>query len=118
MIPIQVGKANIYSVSDGNMTFSRDTFFSELSEDDWKSYSDYQGPEFDMNVGSFIISTHESTVLVDTGLGKLDHQIKQPTRETLLPEIKKAGFSPEDVDTVFITPVSYTHLTLPTILLV
>ena len=43
MIPVQVGKANIYSVSDGNMTFSRDTFFNGLSQDDWKSYSDYQG---------------------------------------------------------------------------
>jgi len=110
MIPIQIGKANIYSVSDGNMTFSRDTFFSELSEDDWKSYSDYQDPEFDMNVGSFIISTDESTVLVDTGLGKLDHQIKQATRETLLPEIKEAGFSPEDVDTVFITHLHLDHV--------
>ena len=110
MIPVQVGEANIYSVSDGNMTFSRDTFFNGLSQDDWKSYSDYQGSEFAMNVGSFIISTHESTVLVDTGLGKLDHQIKQPTRETLLPEINEAGFSPKDVDTVFITHLHLDHV--------
>lgn len=105
-----VGKTSIYPVSDGRMLFSRDSFFNTLSEKDWVDFPEYSNSQFEMNVGSFIIKTDDQTVLVDTGLGKLDHHIEQTTKETLLPEIAQAGFRPEDFDTVFITHLHLDHV--------
>lgn len=105
-----VGKVLIYPVSDGKMLFSRDTFFNTLSGKDWEDFPDYTNSQFEMNIGSFIIRAAGQTILVDTGLGKLDHHIEQTTRETLLPEIAQAGFRPEDFDTIFITHLHLDHV--------
>ena len=100
---IKVGNTVIYSVSDGDLTFEKNVFFNAQSEEDWKPYSDYHDSKIGMNVGSFIIHTDSRTVLVDTGLGKLDHHLEQTARETLIGEIDAAGFQPQNIDTVFLT---------------
>ena len=81
---IKVGNTVIYSVSDGDLTFEKNVFFNTQSDADWKPYPDYHAPTIGMNVGSFLIHTEKRTVLVDTGLGKLDHHLDQTTRETLV----------------------------------
>ena len=107
---IKVGNTVIYSVSDGDLTFEKNVFFNAQSEKDWKPYSDYHDSKIGMNVGSFIIHTDSRTVLVDTGLGKLDHHLEQTTRETLIGEIDAAGFQPQNIDTVFLTHMHMDHV--------
>lgn len=85
-------------------------FFNAQSEEDWKPYSDYHDSKIGMNVGSFIIHTDSRTVLVDTGLGKLDHHLEQTARETLIGEIDAAGFQPQNIDTVFLTHMHMDHV--------
>ena len=80
----KVGNFEIYSISDGYMIFQRDLFFPELSSAEWSPYPSYSLPEFEMNIGSFVIHGPDKTILVDTGLGKLDHHIEQPVQQKLL----------------------------------
>ena len=107
---IKVGDTVIYSVSDGDLTFEKNVFFNAQSEEDWKPYSAYHDSKIGMNVGSFIIHTDSRTVLVDTGLGKLDHHLEQTARETLIGEIDAAGFQPQNIDTVFLTHMHMDHV--------
>ena len=107
---IKVGNTVIYSVSDGDLTFEKTVFFNGQSEEVWKPYSDYHDSKIGMNVGSFIIHTDSRTVLVDTGLGKLDHHLEQTARETLIGEIDAAGFQPQNIDTVFLTHMHMDHV--------
>ena len=107
---IKVGNTVIYSVSDGDLTFEKNVFFNAQSEEDWKPYSDYHDSKIGMNVGSFIIHTDSRTVLVDTGLGKLDHHLEQTARETLICEIDAAGFQHQNIDTVFLTHMHMDHV--------
>ena len=110
MHSVLVGDTSIFSVSDGRMIFDKSQFFSGIENENWSDYSEYQGPHFEMNVGSFIIKTEKDVVLVDTGLGKLDHNIKQPERETLVNEINSAGFSVSDFNIVFMTHLHLDHV--------
>lgn len=107
---IKVGDTVIYSVSDGDLIFEKNVFFNTQSDADWKPYPDYHAPTIGMNIGSFLIHTEKRTVLVDTGLGKLDHHLDQTTRETLVGEIAAAGFQPQDIDTVFLTHMHMDHV--------
>lgn len=106
----KVGEFNIYSISDGYMIFDKDTFFSELSVESWKPYPSYQAPKFEMNIGSFVIIGADKTILVDTGLGKLDHRIEQPVRETLLSELESLAINKNDIDIVFMTHLHLDHV--------
>ena len=66
---VKVGNFDIYSVSDGYMVFQRDVFFPELTVEAWSQYPSYSSLEFEMNIGSFVITGAGKTILVDTGLG-------------------------------------------------
>ena len=107
---IKIGNFDIYSISDGYMIFQRDTFFPELTTESWKPYPAYLLPELEMNIGSFVIRGPDKTILVDTGLGKLDHHIEQPIRETLLSEMEALKFNPGDIDIVFLTHLHLDHV--------
>ena len=72
MRSVIVGETEIYSVSDGRLRFPKKEFFADLEESDWKPYKDYSKETIDLNIGSFIVKTRSKTILIDTGLGKLD----------------------------------------------
>ncbi len=106
----KVGNFEIYSISDGYMIFQRDLFFPELSSAEWSPYPSYSLPEFEMNIGSFVIHGPDKTILVDTGLGKLDHHIEQPVQQTLLSELEALKLRPDDIDIVFLTHLHLDHV--------
>lgn len=106
----KVGNFDIYSVSDGYMIFQREMFFPDLTIETWKPYPPYHLPQFEMNLGSFVIAGASKTILVDTGLGKLDHHIEQPIQQTLLPELGTFNLSPNDIDIVFLTHLHLDHV--------
>ena len=107
---VKVGNFNIYSVSDGYMVFQRDIFFPDLTIEAWSQYPSYSLPEFEMNIGSFVIAGAGKTILVDTGLGKLDHHIEQPVQQTLMSELSAFNISPNDIDIVFLTHLHLDHV--------
>ena len=107
---VKVGNFDVYSVSDGYMVFRRDMFFPELTIEAWSPYPSYSLPDFEMNIGSFVITGAGKTILVDTGLGKLDHHIEQPIQQTLLTELETFKLSPNDIDIVFLTHLHLDHV--------
>ena len=107
---VKVGNFYIHSVSDGYMIFQRDAFFPNLPIESWKPYPSYSDPKFEMNIGSFVIEGADKTILVDTGLGKLNHHIEQPMRETLLSELEAFSIKPTDIDIVFLTHLHLDHV--------
>ena len=114
-----LGDVEIISASDGGLVFEASEFFNTVPQEEWDPYPEYSDGRIDMNVGSFILKSSGKTILVDTGLGKLNHHLNQTIKQTLLSDIQKSGISTFDIDMVFMThlhtAVSYTHLTLPTI---
>ena len=107
---IKVGTFDIHSVSDGYMIFQREDFFPDVKKESWRQYPPYSKPKFEMNIGSFVIKGTRKTILVDTGLGKLDHRIDQPVRETLLSELDAFNIIPNDIDIVFLTHLHMDHV--------
>lgn len=107
---VVIGEVEIYSVSDGKLRFPKNEFFADLEESDWKPYKDYAKKTIDLNVGSFIIKTKSKNILVDTGLGKLDHGILQLEKETLISDMYRSGFSVQDIDIVFMTHLHLDHV--------
>ncbi len=110
MRSVIVGETEIYSVSDGRLRFPKKEFFADLEESDWKPYKDYSKETIDLNIGSFIVKTRSKTILIDTGLGKLDHGILQLEKETLISDMSKSGFSVQDIDLVFMTHLHLDHV--------
>ena len=110
MNKVTIGKTQLYSVSDGKLRFPKNEFFADLKESDWKPYKDYKKETIDLNLGSFIVKTKSKTILVDTGLGKLDHGILQLEKEALISDMSKSGFSVQDIDIVFITHLHLDHV--------
>ena len=110
MGPFTVGDVEILPVSDGSIIFNRSEFFDTVPDIDWAPYPEYANGKINMNVGSFILKSNEKTILVDTGLGKLDHHLEQPVKETLLAEIKKTGVNLCEIDIVFMTHLHTDHV--------
>lgn len=105
-----IGGTELYSISDGIIKVNKKEFFSDLYETDWEPYKEYSNQFIDLNIGSFVIKTKSATVLVDTGLGKLDHGSHQLKKETLISEMAKSGFSVTDIDIVFMTHLHWDHV--------
>ena len=110
MNSISIGETELYSVSDGILRFPKNEFFNDLKESDWKPYKEYSKETIDLNIGSFIVKTKSKTILVDTGLGKLDHGILQLKKKSLISDMFESGFSVEDIDIVFITHLHLDHV--------
>ena len=106
----RVGKTTIIPLSDGKLIFDRNSFFYDQKDSDWQPYPEYHRASFDMNIGCFVIQTPSRCILVDTGLGQLDHGLTQPSGQTLLKELGKVGLDPADIDTVFITHLHIDHV--------
>ena len=105
-----VGNTQIIPLSDGRLIFDRDSFFNDQEDSDWEPYPDYHSASFDLNIGCLVIQTTNRCILVDTGLGQLDHGLIQPLGQTLLKELHVAGLDPADIDIVFITHLHIDHV--------
>ncbi len=110
MNKITIGKTELYPVSDGTIRVRKKEFFGDLHESDWNPYKEYSSQFINLNIGSFIIKTESGTILIDTGLGKLDHGTHQLKKETLISEMDKSGFSVTDIDIVFMTHLHWDHV--------
>lgn len=113
-----VGNTQITPLSDGTLIFDRDSFFNDQEDVDWEPYPQYHGKNFYLNLGCLVIQTPTKCILVDTGLGQLDHgsiqplnhELTQPSGQTLLKELNEMGLDSDDIDIVFITHLHIDHV--------
>ena len=105
-----LGDVEIISVSDGGLVFEASEFFNTVPQEEWDPYPEYSDGRIYMNVGSFILKSSGKTILVDTGLGKLNHHLNQTIKQTLLSDIQKSGISTFDIDMVFMTHLHTDHV--------
>ena len=66
----------------------------------------YLKPGFETSVNAFLVNTGSKLVLIDTGAGTLFG----PTLNKLLPNLKAAGYTPEQVDEIYITHMHGDHI--------
>ena len=109
---VQVGDAEIISVTDGHIHFKPSDFFPSIAEMEWERYADQLTGDWliRMNVGSFVIRVGGSTALVDTGLGEGDHPFDNAEWGLLAQDLDRKGVSREEVDTVIITHLHRDHV--------
>ena len=112
------GNTEITPLSDGKLLFDRNSFFNDQEDIDWEPYPEYHDKNFYLTLGCLLIKTPTKCILVDTGLGQLDHgaiqpldhEAIQPLGQTLLKELNNMGLNPNDIDTVLITHLHIDHV--------
>jgi glyoxylase-like metal-dependent hydrolase (beta-lactamase superfamily II) len=96
-----------------------DELFPDMSETDWapsrERYPDLvSGDSWRLPIVCFLVCRGGRTVLVDTGAGPeglwTDWMPEPESQEKLLPELRRNGVEPEDVDLVFLTHVHIDHV--------
>ncbi|MGH3146059.1 MAG: MBL fold metallo-hydrolase [Rubrobacter sp.] len=110
---ITVGKVEITSLTDIEGAFFRlDQIFPGVTAGQWEPYLRRYPWAFADDetlrgrVGSYLLNSPDRTVLVDTGVGPQ----AMGASGRLLSDLESVGFSPEDVDTVFLTHLHGDHL--------
>ena len=104
---IKIGKVEIFTLSDGWVKFPSHKFFPSISTENWSSSEQI----ITLNLGSFLLKSNESTILVDTGLGHETPSDWEHTKAGLLDiSLKSRGFQPEQVDIVAITHLHVDHV--------
>ena len=76
-----LGDVEIISASDGGLVFEASEFFNTVPQEEWNPYPEYSDGRIDMIVWSFILKSSGKTILVDTGLGKLNNHLNQTTKQ-------------------------------------
>ena len=109
---ITVGDVEVTSLSDGQMEFSARELFPTVPGEAWKPYRDQLTPDgqISLNVGSFLLRSQGTTVLVDTGLGKSSQGFQDYTWALLLKDMNAKGIRPEEIDLVVITHLHGDHV--------
>jgi glyoxylase-like metal-dependent hydrolase (beta-lactamase superfamily II) len=93
--------------------------FPDMSETDWAPYRDrypelVSGNDWRLPIMCFLVRAGDLTIVVDTGAGPkglwTDWMPEPESQEKLLPELRRHGVEPEDVDIVFLTHVHIDHV--------
>ncbi len=111
---IQVGNANIHSISDCLMAVDACDFFPRKSVD---AFQQFEGQVDDdcqvnggINVACFLIESQGNRVLVDAGLGPTPVAQAGGAAGNLLNEMRQGGIDPNTIDTVVITHLHFDHI--------
>ena len=102
---INVGNAEVLSVTDGADRAPASTLFPNVAAAEWDAYPGLVGDDgkLDINFGSFVIRSQGKTILVDTGWGK-----EYPGK--LMDELSEKGVSTEEIDIVAFTHLHIDHV--------
>ena len=120
---LQIGNLEILSLMDMvPPSRSPEDFFPDVDITLWEPYWNevLDKGMVQLYYGCFVVRSKGKIVLVDTGIGPGPHPTRGDKKGDLLNDLGRQGIKPEEIDIVIhshlhIDPVSYTHLTLPTI---
>ena len=104
-----VGDLEVLVVADGQAVFPGPLYFRSTTPEMWephKRWLDHSG-NITMPFACFLVRSGERKVLIDTGLGPVN--MFGFTGGALLDELKSAGVSPDEIDTVFLTHLHVDH---------
>ena len=109
---LKIGSVEVTALSDGTVALPLAKLYTNTSEEHAQdALNDAFLPEIvPTSVNAFLVNTGERLVLIDAGTGTY----LGPSLGKLVSNIEASGYKVGDIDDVI--PVSYTHLTLPTIL--
>ena len=104
---LMLGEFEITALSDGTVALPVDKLLNAPAAKTSKTLARaYQSVPLETSFNSYLINTGEKLVLVDTGAGKLFG----PTLGNMLANLKAAGYTPEQVDEIYITHMHPDHV--------
>ncbi|MEE9247522.1 MAG: MBL fold metallo-hydrolase [Dehalococcoidia bacterium] len=106
-----IGNVTIIALSDGKLNRVIVEAFPGSQTQVWKCGCSAPGyaPDFQLNLGSFLVGSGDRTILVDTGIGPRPPDDSSDTWGLLLTDFEEQGLDVEQVDTVFMTHMHYDH---------
>jgi glyoxylase-like metal-dependent hydrolase (beta-lactamase superfamily II) len=103
---IMLGDFEVTVLNDGTLSLPASVMTNTTEAETEKALArNFQKSPFDASDNAFLINTGAKLVLIDTGCGNL----LGPTAGNLLPNLKAAGYRPEQIDEVYLTHMHPDH---------
>ena len=111
---LKIGDINITGLSDGPNVIDPTFLFPETPLEAWEPYYDifpefFHGKHFKVNLGTFVISNNDASIVVDTGLGPHGDMFGTSVPGQLIQDFKNNNISFESIDKVFLTHLHGDH---------
>ena len=111
---LKIGDINITGLSDGPNVIDPTILFPETPLEAWEPYYDifpefFHGKHFKVNLGTFVISNNDSSIVVDTGLGPHGDMFGTSVPGLLIQYFKNNNISFDSIDKVFLTHLHGDH---------
>lgn len=104
---LQLGDFEITALSDGTLDLPVDKLLQQPAPNTVKALQHaYLGLPLETSVNAYIVNTGSKVILVDTGAAGLFG----PTAGRMLTNLKASGYSPEQVDEIYITHLHPDHI--------
>ena len=110
---VRIGNIEITALRDiGPLAFPAANVFSDMPEGGWDSRSHHltKAGEFPTNFTVFLVQSHDSTMIVDTGGGPGPHEAMGAAEGQLMDTLADKGVLPEEVDHVFFSHLHFDHI--------
>lgn len=104
---VMLGDFEVTAISDGTLPLPVDKLLNNPAAKTEKALArSYQKAPVETSFNSYLINTGDKLVLIDTGAGKLFG----PTLGNMIANLKAAGYTPEQVDEIYITHMHPDHV--------
>lgn len=109
---VNVGNAELVALQDSWAAIPPTGFFNTTKPADWEPYGELldEDGNITLNLGSWLIISQGSTILVDSGIGGRPVEMLPLKSAPALPDvIREAGLSPDEIDVVAFTHLHFDH---------
>jgi glyoxylase-like metal-dependent hydrolase (beta-lactamase superfamily II) len=108
---LDCGSYQLFVIEDGYYWRNPKTYHREANDDDWRLYPRNDLGQVRLNIGCFLITDGERTVMVDSGMGKPPSNTPGGFVSGLMPAVVDSlGVSRDSVDTVIYSHMHYDHI--------
>ena len=107
---MRLGNFEVTALSDGMLQLPVDKMFTKVNPSRIRSLLSRSGLSNDVrtSVNAFLVNTGSRLVLIDTGTGT--SQMFGPNLGNLLANLQAAGYSPDQVDEIYVTHLHTDHI--------